>query len=230
MRIAVIPARGGSKRIPRKNVRPFHGRPMIAWSIEAARTSGLFEHVLVSTEDAEIAALAEREGAAVPFVRPAELADDFATTMEVMAHATAWTVAQQWAPSAVCCIYPAAPLIQSDDLRRGLELLESGADFAFAAAPVDNTVFRAFRELPDGGLAMLFPEHAATRSQDLPEALRDAGQFYWGRPAAWTGRRTVFGPHSRAVVIHEERAVDIDDEEDWAMAEALFARMRRPAS
>src|SRR5688572_30359235 len=228
MRIAVIPARGGSKRIPRKNVRPFHGRPMIAWSIEAARSSGLFEHVLVSTEDAEIAALAEREGAAVPFVRPAELADDFATTVEVMAHATAWTVAQRWRPSAVCCIYPAAPMIQSDDLRRGLDLLEAGGDFAFTAAPLDSSVFRAFRELPNGGVAMLFPEHAATRSQDLPEALRDAGQFYWGRPAAWTERRAIFGPRSHAVVIHEERAVDIDDEEDWARAEAIFARLRRP--
>jgi N-acylneuraminate cytidylyltransferase len=230
MRIAVVPARGGSKRIPRKNIRPFCGRPILAWPIEIARGSGLFEHVLVSTDDPEIAALAEREGAEAPFVRPTELADDFATTADVVAHAADWATAQGWPLAAVCCIYPTAPLLEREDLRRGLEALNDGWDFAFSATPFESSVFRAFRELPEGGVEMLFPEHAATRTQDLPRALHDAGQFYWGQPSAWTERRPIFGPRSRPVLIPPWRVRDIDDEEDWARAEAIFRRTKESAS
>jgi pseudaminic acid cytidylyltransferase len=223
MKVAVIPARGGSKRIPRKNVREFCGRPMIAWSVEIARTSGLFEHVLLSTEDPEIADVAKRYGAEVLFTRPAALADDHAGTTEVIGHATRWAVEQGWPVTAVCCLYATAPMIQHEDLRQGLMRLESGDwDYAFSATTFASPIFRAFRELPNGGVEMFFPQYFETRSQDLPVALHDAGQFYWGRPSAWMNGKRIYDVHSIPVVIPRWRVADIDDEEDWKRAEMVF--------
>jgi len=227
MRIAVIPARGGSKRIPRKNLRAFCGKPIIVWSIEVARTSELFDHVLVSTEDPEIAAVSERAGAEVPFVRPLELADDFTTTTQVVGHATDWALSQGWPLSAVCCIYATAPLIDANDIRQGLEILESGPwAFTFAATTFATPIFRAFREDPDAGIEMFFLEYASTRSQDLPQALHDAAQFYWGRPSAWLERRPLLGRPSKPVVIPRWRVQDIDEEDDWTRAEMIFHQLR----
>jgi pseudaminic acid cytidylyltransferase len=222
MKIAVIPARGGSKRIPRKNIKPFRGKPMIAWSIEAARRSGLFEHVLVSTDDAEIAAVAREWGAEAPFVRPAELADDHTGTTEVIAHATHWAESAGWRLAAVCCIYATAPFIRAHDLRRGLQALESGDwAYAFTATEYPAPIFRSFRQDARGGVEMFFPEHFTTRSQDLPAALHDAAQFYWGRPSAWTEGKRIFDRHSFALRIPRWRVQDIDSEDDWARAELL---------
>jgi len=227
IRIAVIPARGGSKRIPRKNVKDFCGKPMIGWPIEAARASGIFDRVIVSTDDPEIAAIAASLGAEVPFVRPAELADDHAGTTEVVAHATQWALNQQLKVSEVCCIYATAPFVEPDDLRRGLSALESGAwRYAFSATEFPAPIFRAFRPLSGGGVQMFFPEHMATRSQDLPAALHDAGQFYWGTKQAWLDMSPVFSEHSIAVLIPRTRSQDIDTPEDWEFAEALFRLSR----
>ena len=227
MRIAVIPARGGSKRIPRKNIREFCGRPMIAWSIVAAGDSGLFDHIVVSSEDAEISAVADRWGAEVPFCRPAELADDVTGTVEVVQHAAHWAVDQGWAVSEVCCIYATAPLLQVSDLDRGLRALESGAwAYAFAATAFEAPILRAFRARPDGGVEMLFPENALTRSQDLPLALHDAGQFYWGRTAAWLDGKRILDRHSVPVIIPRWRVQDIDDVDDWRRAELIFSQLR----
>jgi N-acylneuraminate cytidylyltransferase len=222
MRIAVIPARGGSKRIPRKNIRDFCGRPMLAWSIDAARASTLFDHVLVSTDDREIATVARDWKAEVPFVRPDELSDDHAGTTEVVGHATSWALTNGWPLSAVCCIYATAPFVQPADLRRGLDALESGDwDFAFSVTEFPSSIFRSFRQLPEGGLEMYFPEQFQTRSQDLPIALHDAGQFYWGRPDAWVGHKPIFGRRSVPVFIPHWRVQDIDSEDDWRRAELL---------
>lgn len=185
MNIAIIPARGGSKRIPRKNISDFCGKPMIAYSIEAARDSQLFDRILVSTDDQEIADVAQAYGAEVPFMRPPELANDFAGTTEVIGHATRWMRDRQWSVGSVCCIYATAPFVQADDLRRGLQELQAGNwDYAFTVTEYGSPIFRAFRKHPDGGIEMFFPEHFSTRSQDLPTAFHDAGQFYWGRPDA----------------------------------------------
>ena len=222
MRIALIPARGGSKRIPRKNIRPFLGKPIITYPIEVARASGLFERILVSTEDSEIAALASKHGAEVPFLRPGNLADDYATTAAVLAHAVQWMNGQRWAIDTVCCIYATAALIQTDDLKRGLDALESGAwDYAFSVTEFAAPIFRAFRARSDGGLEMFFPEHAATRSQDLPVALHDAGQFYWGRAASWLECKPIFDRRSRPVLVPRWRVQDIDTPEDWSHAELI---------
>lgn len=229
MRIAVIPARGGSKRIPRKNIRHFCGKPMIAWPIEEAHRAGLFEHIVVSTDDAEIAEVARQWGAETPFVRPADLCDDFTGTTEVMAHATNWAGAQGWALTAVCCIYATAPFVEADDIKLGLQMLEAGDwAYAFTATEFATPIFRSFKRNASGGLEMFFPEHFASRSQDLPVALHDAAQFYWGRPSAWVEGKTIFASHSIPIIVPRWRVQDIDTEDDWVRAEIIApAIMRR---
>ena len=230
MKIAVIPARGGSKRIPRKNIRAFCGKPMIAWSIEAANTSGLFEHVIVSTDDAEIAMVAKEWGAEVPFVRPAELSDDYAGTTGVIAHATRWAFEQGWSLTAVCCIYATAPLVQINDIKRGLEVLESGKwIYTVTVTDFAATIFRSFKQSADGGIEMFFPEYFSTRSQDLPVALHDAGQFCWGRPSAWMEGMRILDRHSFPILIPRWRVQDIDIMEDWIRAELIFNQLRGSA-
>ena len=226
MRIAVIPARGGSKRIPRKNIKPFRGMPIIAWSIEAARKSALFDRVMVSTDDAEISAAAKVWGAEVPFVRPEELSNDHAATTEVIAHATRWALGEGLPLTAVCCIYPTAPFVDLDDLRSGLHALESGDwDYAFPVTDFPAPIFRSFHKHPEGGIEMFFPEHFNTRSQDLPRALHDAGQFYWGRPESWLKGLRIFDRRSFPVEIPRWRVHDIDTLEDWTRAELVHTAL-----
>lgn len=222
MKIAVIPARGGSKRIPRKNVKDFCGKPMIAWPIEAAKASRLFDHIIVSTDDVEIAEVAKQWGAEVPFMRPAELSNDYAGTTEVIAHATQCVLDQGFDVDAVCCIYATAPFVQEEDIRRGLEALESGDwAYAFTVTEFAAPVFRSFKQRADGGIEMFFPDYFLTRSQDLPIALHDAGQFYWGRPSAWVEGERIFDLHSVPVIIPRWRVQDIDNQDDWERAEIL---------
>jgi pseudaminic acid cytidylyltransferase len=222
--VAVIPARGGSKRIPRKNIRQFAGKPMIAHSIVTALSSKLFDRVIVSTDDAEISQVARAFGAEVPFVRPSELSGDRTNTADVIAHAVKHLVDEGTAPSAICCIYATAPFIRREDLERGLTLLEAGPTlYVFSATTFPAPIFRSFRETARGNLEMFFPEHYETRSQDLPEALHDAGQFYWGRPEAWLNKTNVFGAFSQVVKIPRSRVQDIDTEEDWVQAESMAA-------
>jgi pseudaminic acid cytidylyltransferase len=223
MRIAVIPARGGSKRIPHKNIKEFSGKPMIAWSIQAAAASDLFDRIIVSTDDAEIARVSMAFGGDVPFMRPASLADDHTGMAPVMSHALHWSLAQGWAVSEACCIHAAAPFIRPDDLRRGLEALQSGDwSYAISVAEFTASIFRAFRSLPQGGLQMFFPEHMLTRSQDLPTALHDAAQFYWGTRDAWERNEPIFSAASVPVIIPRTRVQDIDTPADWMFAESLF--------
>ncbi len=223
MRVAVIPARGGSKRIPRKNIREFSGKPMIAHSIDCALQSGLFERVIVSTDDEEITRIATAFGAEVPFCRPRELSDDHTDTTEVIAHAVNWLHLQGADPSAVCCIYATAPFIRQEDIARGLAILESGDwQYVFSATNFAFPIFRSFQKHPSGGLEMFFPEHFKTRSQDLPEALHDAGQFYWGRPQAWLGKVRIFDKTSTVVSIPRWRVQDVDTLEDWERAQIMW--------
>jgi N-acylneuraminate cytidylyltransferase len=223
MKMAVIPARGGSKRIPRKNIKDFNGKPMIAWSIEAAQTSGCFDKVIVSTDDDEIGDVALRFGAEVPFVRPAELANDHAGTTEVISHATKWALDQGHDVQAVCCIYATAPFVQVDDLRRGYKMLESGDwDFAFTVTEFTAPIFRSSKHLSGGGIEMFFPENFHARSQDLPVALHDAGQFYWGRTDAWVECRRFFERRSLPIIIPNWRVQDIDTVSDWMRAELML--------
>ena len=186
MKIAVIPARGGSKRIPRKNIKPFHGKPMIGYAIQAALTSKAFDRVIVSTDDAEIAEVAKAHGAELPFVRPQELADDHTPTVPVIAHAIRACDELGWNIEDVCCIYPGVPFISTDDLRAAHEqLVSTGAHYVFPVTGFPSPIQRALRRLPDGSVRPFQPEHAATRTQDLEPGYFDVGQFYWGRKSAW---------------------------------------------
>lgn len=223
MRVAVIPARGGSKRIPRKNIKPFCGKPMIAWSIAAALKSGSFDRVLVSTDDAEIAEVARAWGAEVPFLRPSALADDHTGTTAVIAHAIDWLAQQGTAPLQVCCIYATAPFIAAEDLRTGLAVLEQGGwDYVFAATSYAFPIQRAI-ELNESGRVRMFDERQFdVRSQDLAPAYHDAGQFYWGRAEAWRAKRRMFGADASVVLLPRYRVQDIDTAEDWLMAEYMF--------
>lgn len=224
MKIAIIPARGGSKRIPRKNIKPFHGKPMIAYSIETAKASGCFDKIIVSTDDQEIADVAREYGADVPFLRPAEIADDYATTLDVLQHAVSWCEENMGSIDYVCCIYATAPFIQSHDLLSGLKLVqESNVEYAFSATSFPFPIQRAIRLTDTGEVSMFEPDNALVRSQDLEEAYHDAGQFYWGSSNAFKSKLDIFGAYSRVVVLPRKRVQDIDTQEDWELAEALFS-------
>ena len=226
MKIAVIPARGGSKRIPRKNIKEFFGKPMIAWSIEAAISSNLFDQIVVSTDDQEIAKIAESLGANVPFIRPEKISDDFATTTDVIAHAVQWMIEENYSVEAVCCIYATAPFIRVSDLQESYKIFNSGDwEYVFTATDFAAPIFRSFKKNQENGLEMFYPEFFDTRSQDLPEALHDAGQFYWGKPSAWLDGKRIFDQHSTALIIPRFRAQDIDTDADWIRAELMAKSM-----
>jgi pseudaminic acid cytidylyltransferase len=226
MKLAVIPARGGSKRIPRKNIKPFAGLPMIAWSIRAAIDSECFDRIVVSTDDDEIAQVARNYGAECPFVRPPELSDDHTGTIPVVAHAIAWHNEQGYAVTDVCCLYATAPFMQAQDIKRGLDILSSGnADYAFAVTTYAFPIQRAIRITDQQRVQMFQPEHFNTRSQDLEEAWHDAGQFYWGRANAWLAQQPVFSEAAAPIIIPRHRVQDIDTSEDWQRAEWMHKSM-----
>lgn len=228
MKLAVIPARGGSKRIPRKNIKDFGGQPMIAWSIAAALRSGCFDRIIVSTDDAEIAEVARANGAEVPFMRPAELSDDYTGTVPVIAHAVEWQNAQSPGVEAACCIYATAPFIEPADLQAGMaKLADSDADYAFSVTSYAFPIQRAIRVRPDERVEMFQPANFQTRSQDLEHAWHDAGQFYWGRAEAWLQKRPFFSPKSIPIRLPRHRVQDIDTAEDWERAEWMFLAMGR---
>ena len=226
MKIAVIPARGGSKRIPRKNIKLFCGKPMIAWSIEIAFQSGCFDEVVVSTDDIEIAEVARQSNALVPFIRPANLAEDHTGTIPGLRHAIEWYVAHGRNPRHVCCIYPTAPLLSPEALVQAYErMVESSSQFCLGVASYNHPIQRALRVDADGYVTMFTTEHALSRSQDLEPAFHDAGQFCWGTASAFLDQRSPFLHDSVALVLPRSRVVDIDTPEDWQVAEALHAAL-----
>lgn len=228
MKVAIIPARGGSKRIPRKNIKEFFGKPMIAWTIDAALKSNCFDRVIVSTDDQEIANIAKDCGAEVPFIRPAELSDDHAGTIPVIKQAIQWLNKYSQPPSLVCCLYATAPFIRPSDIIKGLEQLEqSKASYAFAITSYAFPIQRAIKITDTENIEMFIPEHFQTRSQDLEEAYHDAGQFYWGTATAWLSEEVIFGPNSTPVILPRYRVQDIDTPEDWDRAEWLFKAMQK---
>lgn len=227
MKLCVIPARGGSKRIPRKNIRPFCGRPIIAWSIAAALESDLFDRVMVSTDDDEIAEVARDQGAEIPFLRPPELADDHTGTNAVVKQAIRWHAEQGVPVEHACCLYATAPFIQARYLREGHDLLlASGKAFVFSVTSYAFPVQRALRLNARGEVEAMYPEYRAARSQDLEPAWHDAGQFYWGRADAFLNDEILFSPASLPLILPRHRVQDIDTEEDWRRAELMFSTLR----
>lgn len=230
MKVAIIPARGGSKRVPRKNIRSFCGEPMIARAIGTALSSRLFDHVLVSTDDASIAAAAVAAGAEVPFTRPADLSDDQTPTVPVIAHAVGHCAERGWAVSHACCIYPCTPLLHMADLAGALELaLRQDADFVYPVTEYAHPIQRAMRRLSSGQMQFLQPEHELTRTQDLEKTFHDAGQFYWGKASAWLAHKRM---HSGGLgyPIPHWRVVDIDTDDDWRRAELIYQALQGKSS
>ena len=227
MKVAVIPARGGSKRIPRKNIKEFCGKPMIAYSIEAALQSDCFDKIIVSTDDLEIAKVAERYGAEVPFMRPSELSNDYSGTIPVIGHAIEWLKEQEFDPKLVCCLYATAPFVTAEYLQQGLDqIVELGAAYAFTVTSYAFPIQRAIKLNPELGVEMFDTNNFNTRSQDLEEAWHDAGQFYWGRVDAWLTEKMIFGPESSPVILPRHLVQDIDTPEDWDRAEWMFKAMQ----
>ena len=227
--IAIIPARGGSQRIPRKNIKLFNGEPMIAHSIRVALASGVFDRVIVSTDGEEIADVARASGAEVPFMRPANLADAHTGTAAVIQHAlqsVAGTLSQPF--DYACCIYATAPLLQARFLRQGFEALHAAPEksYAFSVCSFGFPVQRALLVDGDGCVNAMYPEYRSVRSQDLPAAYQDAGQFYWGRSDAWLRGDTVFSELSLPVILPRHLVQDIDSPEDWLRAEYLYAALK----
>lgn len=219
MNLAVIPARGGSKRIAKKNIRPFCGQPIIAYSIKAAQQAGVFERVIVSTDCDEIATVARDLGADVPFVRPADLADDYCGVVAVVEHALHWCQQQGQRIEAVCGIYATAPMIAAEDIRAGYDLLvNSEADSVLSVTSFPAPIQRALKINSDGNLAMFQPEHAMTRSQDLEPAYHDAAHFFWRANRIIKSKPV----REKALLIPRQRVQDIDTEEDWQVAEQLY--------
>jgi pseudaminic acid cytidylyltransferase len=227
MNVAIIPARGGSKRIPRKNIRDFAGKPMIAHSINTVLESELFDRIVVSTDDQEIASLSEALGAEVPFMRPAELADAYTGTNAVVRHAISWLQDNGCPVYFACCVYATAPFLQVHYLSEGLQRLESASahDYAFSVTSFPFPIQRAIHIEPGDGVTPFFPEHIGARSQDLDEAFHDAGQFYWGRAEAFLSDRPLFTQRSIPIVLPRHLVQDIDTPEDWTRAELMYAAL-----
>ena len=215
--ICVIPARGGSKRIPRKNIRTFHGKPMIAWSIDAAKSAGCFDRIVVSTDDPDIASFTTKTGTEV-VERPAKLADDHATTVAVVQHFIDTEVTGDLAEIAICCLYATAPFVRAEDIRTGAAMMASAA-YAFTVSPYAFPIQRAVRNTDENRVTMFDPTKYAMRSQDLEEAWHDAGQFYWGTPQGWAN--TPLFESAAPIPLPRWRVVDIDTEEDWIRAELM---------
>lgn len=228
MNVAIIPARGGSKRIPRKNIKNFCGKPMITWSIEAALQSSCFERVIISTDDEEIAELALCLGAQVPFMRPEELSGDFVATIPVIKHAIQQLEANQVIPDRVCCIYATAPFISADALKSGLTLIQKqNADYVFSVTSYAFPIQRAIKLQQNGTVQMFSPEYFNTRSQDLEEVYHDAGQFYWGARTAWLEEKPIFSSESYPLILPRHLVQDIDTQEDWIRAELMFKSIEK---
>ena len=225
--IALIPARGGSERILRKNIRNFSGRPMIAWPIELAKQSNIFDRIVVSTDDHEIAETALHEGAEVPFIRPSKLSDSGTGITPVVKDAILQIQQSDIVVSELCLIYATAPFLQIDALKKGLDLLHAeDCDYVISVTTFAFPIQRAVKRTANGRLAMFQPETYNSRSQDLETAYHDAAQFCWGTTDAWLEERPVYGPNTVPIVLPRHLVQDIDTEEDWHSAEWKFKAIR----
>jgi pseudaminic acid cytidylyltransferase len=221
--IAIIPARGGSKRIPRKNIKLFYGKPLISYSIHIALESGLFEKIIVSTDDEEIAQIAKEYGAEVPFIRPQSLSDDFTGTGAVIEHAIEFLRSKGEVYQYVCTIYATAPLLQSQYLIQGYEeLKKSDAATLFSATSMPYPIQRTFKINAQGRCEMFWPEHSMSRSQDLEEAYQDAGQFYWQNMKIEQKQKVAFGSENIPLILPRYLIQDIDTVEDWERVEYMY--------
>jgi len=222
MKIAIIPARGGSKRIPRKNIKKFQGKPLIVYSIEAALKSNCFDRVIVSTDDSEIAAIAKEYGAGIPFLRPDSVSDDYATTIDVIKHSINELNLKN--SDIICCLYATAPFVQTSDLQKACQMLiDEKLDYVFSATEFSFPIQRAIKIKNNGLVDMFQKEHINTRSQDLEKSYHDAGQFYFGYSESFIkDKKFFYDSKSKALLLPTYRVQDIDTLDDWKRAEMIY--------
>jgi len=227
MNLCVIPARGGSKRIPKKNIRNFCGKPIIFYSIKAAIESECFDKIIVSTDSKEISDVAKYFGIEAPFTRPSELADDYTETIPVIKHAIEWFEHKGHFPDSVCCLYPTAPFIQSKTIQSAFnKLLNSKVDYCLTATTFPYPIQRAIRLTENKKISMFYPEFYSTRSQDLVESYHDAGQLYLGKASTWKSKKQLFSDESTAIILPRHLVQDIDNFEDWKRAELMYELLK----
>lgn len=220
--IAIIPARGGSKRIPRKNIKNFLGKPIITWVIEKLAECNLFDQIIVTTDDSEIAEIAQKKGVSKIIKRPEHLSDDYTPTLPVITHAIKSLYPKKIYPEYACCVYPCSIFIFKEDIIKGFEILNSkGVEFVYPIAEYPHPIQRALKMNSDRSLEFIFPEYELTRTQDLDRRFHDTGQFYWGKTRAWLERKKMHSNGS-GFRIPNWRTVDIDNEDDWIRAEMLY--------
>lgn len=225
--VAIIPARGGSKRIPHKNIKLFCGKPMIAYSVEAAKDAGIFDRIIVSTDSKEIASIAKDFGAEVPFMRPAELADDYTGTDAVILHALKQLMKNGEEIDYICCIYATAPFVKAEYIIKGYNLLRNkNAASCFSVTTYPFPIFRSLKINNQSRLEMFWPEYRETRSQDLPEAYHDAGQFYWADTKKYLRKKQFYSKDSVPIILPRYLVQDIDTPEDWETAEKMCSALQ----
>lgn len=225
--LCIIPARGGSKRIPRKNIKPFMGKPIIAYSIDAALKSGVFDEVMVSTDDEEIAGVARQYGASVPFFRSAETANDYATTVDVLLEVIETYMQQGKVFDTICCLYSTAPFVTSDRLKEAYAKLSDNIDACFTMVEYSYPVQRSLRINENGRVEMRHPEHLKSRTQDLEKVYHDAGQFYFTRTNALVSEKTVWCKRTAPLVLSELEVQDLDTLTDWQLAEMKYELLHK---
>ena len=221
--ILIIPARGGSKRIPKKNIKEFNGRPIIEITLKKIKDLNCFSKVIVSTDDQEISLLAKRFGAEVPFSRPKNISDDFTTTREVIVHAINWYRSEGIEFDFICCLYPTTPLLKSDYILEGINLFSNSdkKNYIFSATSFSHPVQRAFFIDEEGYSRMYDSDNFIKRTQDLKPSYHDAGQFYIASAETWLKKINIF-EGGKPLIIPRWRAIDIDTLEDWDFAEKIY--------
>lgn len=224
--LCIIPARGGSKRIPRKNIKPFMGKPIIAYSIEAALDSGVFDEVMVSTDDKEIAEVARQYGATVPFLRSAETSNDYATTVDVLLEVVNKYKEQGKHFDTICCLYSTAPFVTSERLKEASSHISDTIDACFTIVQYSYPVQRSLRINEDNCVEMKFPEHLKSRTQDLEKVFHDAGQFYFVKTEALIQEKTVWCKRTAPLILSELEVQDLDTLTDWQLAEMKYQLLK----
>ena len=223
MNLAIIPARKGSKRIPKKNIKHFFGKPVIYYSIKQAKLAKVFDKIIVSTDCKKIANISEKYGAEIPFIRPKKISGDYTSTSEVIKHAINYYRKKNIYFKFVCCIYPVAPFLLKKDILKGLNKIKKGNwSYVFSATKNNHHYYRSFIKNKSDAVKMIFPNYYNKRTQDLKITYYDSGQFYWGSSQTWLNKKKVFDNKSTIIEIPRDRSIDVDTLEDWKFAEQMM--------